>query len=333
MELNIETNGICANLEKVYKGVTFNRSYKEQIRINVENFIRSKLHEYITSNKKESPVADFEKAGDYLNSIVLYSEKRNKISISSISHLRSGFITKEKDNLLAAINPLYYTLDRTPKCLSEKNIVKSVKVAIGLAYYYYSRNNNRYNSGFHYNLNLLKFFKNEFPANFMDYEKLLYQTDEVFEENEKLINMSIIYSCVSARLLHDCFNSDRYLKNNQKIREIRDNYELIIDKVDLVLNEDFFEDIFKENSFISTVHYNTISNTPKAISVINEQKNFHQFLSTSNSPNAVSVDPITDKTNQYKKRVEKIKEKTIWLLKNLDYLNDFFIERVKNGSL
>ena len=56
MELNIETNGICANLEKVYKGVTFNRSYKEQIRINVENFIRSKLHEYITSNKKESPV-------------------------------------------------------------------------------------------------------------------------------------------------------------------------------------------------------------------------------------------------------------------------------------
>ena len=82
MELNIETNGICANLEKVYKGVTFNRSYKEQIRINVENFIRSKLHEYITSNKKESPVADFEKAGDYLNSIVLYSEKRNKILYS-----------------------------------------------------------------------------------------------------------------------------------------------------------------------------------------------------------------------------------------------------------
>ena len=136
MELNIETNGICANLEKVYKGVNFNRSYKEQIRINVENFIRSKLHEYMSSNKTESPVADFEKAGDYLNSIVLYSEKRNKISISSISHLRSGFITKEKDNLLAAINPLYYTLDSTPKCLSEKNIVKSVKVAIGLAYYY-----------------------------------------------------------------------------------------------------------------------------------------------------------------------------------------------------
>ena len=331
MELNIETNGICANLEKVYKGVTFNRSYKEQIRINVENFIRSKLHEYITSNKKESPVADFEKAGDYLNSIVLYSEKRNKISISSISCLRSGFITKEKDNLLAAINPLYYTLDSTPKCLSEKNIVKSVKIAIGLAYYYYSRNNNRYNSGYHYNLNLLKFFKNEFPANFMDYEKLLYQNEEC-EETEKLINISVVYSCVSARLLHDCFNSDRYLKNNQKIREIRDNYELLIDKVDLVLNEDFFEDMFKEN-FFSTVHYNTISNTQKAISVNHEQKNFHQFLFTSNSPNAVSVDPITDKTNQYKKRVEKIKEKTIWLLKNLDYLNDFFIERVKNGSL
>lgn len=332
MELNIETNGICANLEKVYKGVNFNRSYKEQIRINVENFIRSKLHEYMSSNKTESPVADFEKAGDYLNSIVLYSEKRNKISISSISHLRSGFITKEKDNLLAAINPLYYTLDSTPKCLSEKNIVKSVKVAIGLAYYYYSRNNNRYNSGYHYNLNLLKFFKNEFPANFMDYEKLLYQ-NEACEEKEKLINISVIYSCVYTGLLQGYFNSDRSLKNTKEIREIRDNYELIIDKVDLVLNEDFFEDIFKENSFISTVHYNTISNTPKAISVINEQKNFHQFLSTSNSPNAASVDPITDKTNQYKQRAEKIKEKTIWLLKNLDYLNDFFTEKVKNGSL
>lgn len=332
MELNIETNGICANLEKVYKGVNFNRSYKEQIRINVENFIRSKLHEYMSSNKTESPVADFEKAGDYLNSIVLYSEKRNKISISSISHLRSGFITKEKDNLLAAINPLYYTLDSTPKCLSEKNIVKSVKVAIGLAYYYYSRNNNRYNSRYKYNLNMLKFFKNEFPENFMDYEKLLYQNEEC-EETEKLINISVVYSCAYTELLQGYFNSDRSLKNTKEIREIRDNYELIIDKVDLVLNEDFFEDIFKENSFISTVHYNTISNTPKAISVINEQKNFHKFLSTSNSPNAVSVDPITDKTNQYKKRVEKIKEKTIWLLKNLDYLNDFFTEKVKNGSL
>lgn len=332
MELNIETNGICANLEKVYKGVNFNRSYKEQIRINVENFIRSKLHEYMSSNKTESPVADFEKAGDYLNSIVLYSEKRNKISISSISHLRSGFITKEKDNLLAAINPLYYTLDSTPKCLSEKNIVKSVKVAIGLAYYYYSRNNNRYNSRYKYNLNMLKFFKNEFPENFMDYEKLLYQNEEC-EETEKLINISVVYSCVSERLLHDCFNSDRSLKNTKEIREIRDNYELLIDKVDLVLNEDFFEDMFKENLFFSSVHYNTISNTPKAISVNHEQKNFHQFLSISNSSNAVSVDPIADKNNQYKQRAEKIKEKTIWLLKNLDYLNDFFTEKVKNGSL
>jgi hypothetical protein len=45
------------------------------------------------------------------------------------------------------------------------------------------------------------------------------------------------------------------------------------------------------------------------------------------------VDPIADKNNQHKQRAEKIKEKTIWLLKNLDYLNDFFTEKVKNGSL
>lgn len=306
MEINIETNGICANLEKVYKGVTFNRSYKEQIRINVENFIRSKLHEYIISNKTESPVADFEKAGDYLNSIVLYSEKRNKISISSISHLRSGFITKEKDNLFAAINPLYYTLDSVPKCLSEKNIVNSVKVAIGLACYYYSRSNSKYN----YDLNFLKFFKNDFPENFLDYEKLLYQTDEVCEEKEKLINISVIYSFANVRLLRDYFNSNCSLKNTKEIREIRDNYELLIDKVDLVLNEDFFEDVFEKNLFINLVHNNL-----------------------SNSINAAS-DAITYKTTfQYEKRAEKIKEKTIWLLKNLDYLNDFFIEKVKNGSL
>lgn len=54
---------------------------------------------------------------------------------------------------------------------------------------------------------------------------------------------------VSSIWLRDYLNHNHSLKNTKEIREIRDNYELLSDKVDLVLNEDF-KGVFMNNLFL-----------------------------------------------------------------------------------
>lgn len=234
MYLDIEERTICANLEKIFKEAKFKRKEKVAIRENIINFIKSKANEVGENSKDKSPIQMMEDMMEYLSEHFYFSFEGD-ISFNKITGIKDSFLKDYKDQILAVINPAYYTVEDTAACLKTPAKVKLSQdfvkmMAIGGLRGAIGPTEVRQGSDY--------VFKMSYEI-FSERTKGLF-FNEIPEEYHEYFSKKEVMNLLSYKLMNAAqgiFNSKKFygsngrLRENAEVRGMKDNVELIFNTI------------------------------------------------------------------------------------------------------